>query len=157
MGTLAVQFARLRGARSSRSPPGATASPSYSVWARPGRGRQSEDIGGRSRGFAPDGVDAVLAFAGGPPLTRCLDALRTGGRIAYPNGVEPPPSKRRGLRMTPTTPIPGSPSSQRLTRAVEAAKLKVPIDSAYSLAKAAEAHRRLARGHVLGKIVLRIR
>ena len=37
------------------------------------------------------------------------------------------------------------------------AKLKVPIAEAFPLVKAAKAHARLAEGHVLGKIVLRMR
>lgn len=45
---------------------------------------------------ASGGVDAVLALAGGPALTRCLEALRPDGRLAYPNGaVEPAPKTRR--------------------------------------------------------------
>jgi len=40
--------------------------------------------------------------------------------------------------------------------AVDAAKLKVPIAEAFGLVHAAKAHERLAEGHVLGKIVLRI-
>jgi NADPH:quinone reductase-like Zn-dependent oxidoreductase len=39
---------------------------------------------------------------------------------------------------------------------VEAAKLQIVIAAAYRLADAAKAHERLARGHVLGKIVLRM-
>ena len=46
---------------------------------------------------------------------------------------------------------------ERLGRAIEAAQLKVPIAASYSLDQAAKAHKRLAKGHVLGKIVLRIR
>jgi NADPH:quinone reductase-like Zn-dependent oxidoreductase len=46
---------------------------------------------------------------------------------------------------------------ERLNRAVEAARLTVPIAAAYPLAQAAKAHQRLAAGHVLGKVVLRIR
>jgi hypothetical protein len=34
------------------------------------------------RRFAPDGVDAVLALAGGDALERCLEGLRSGGRLA---------------------------------------------------------------------------
>jgi NADPH:quinone reductase-like Zn-dependent oxidoreductase len=45
---------------------------------------------------------------------------------------------------------------ERLNRAVDAAKLKVPIAEAFGLVHAAKAHERLAEGHVLGKIVLRI-
>jgi NADPH:quinone reductase-like Zn-dependent oxidoreductase len=46
---------------------------------------------------------------------------------------------------------------ERLNKAVEAARLKVPIADIYPLAEAARAHQRLAAGHVLGKVVLRIR
>jgi NADPH:quinone reductase-like Zn-dependent oxidoreductase len=41
--------------------------------------------------------------------------------------------------------------------AVEAAKLKVPIAARFFFADAARAHERLAHGHVLGKIVLRVK
>jgi NADPH2:quinone reductase len=44
---------------------------------------------------------------------------------------------------------------KHLGLAVEAAKLRVPIASAFSLGDAARAHERLAQGNVLGKIVLR--
>jgi len=46
---------------------------------------------------------------------------------------------------------------RRLNRAVEGARLQVPIAAAFPLAEAGKAHERLAAGHVLGKIVLRIR
>jgi NADPH:quinone reductase len=49
------------------------------------------------------------------------------------------------------------PRDDRLGRAVEAAKLEVPIAAAYPLADATRAHERLAAGHVLGKVVLQIR
>jgi NADPH:quinone reductase-like Zn-dependent oxidoreductase len=116
-----------------------------------------EDVAAAVRRFAPDGVDAVLALAGGEALERCLDALRGGGRPAYPNGVEPEPGKRRGIEVTAYDAVAGVREFQRLGRAVEEAKLEVPIAAAYALAEAAKAHERLAAGHVLGKIVLRIR
>lgn len=114
-------------------------------------------IQGAARRFAPGGVDAVLAFAGGPALSRCLDALRPGGRFAYPNGIEPVPRKRRGIRTRSYDGVPGIREFERLTRAIERARLKVPIAAAYRLADAARAHRRVTKGHVLGKIVLRVR
>ena len=45
---------------------------------------------------------------------------------------------------------------EKLNRAIEAAKLKVPIAESYPLERAARAHERFAEGHVLGKIVLRV-
>jgi NADPH:quinone reductase len=102
-------------------------------------------------------VDAVLALAGGKPLTQLLDAVRRGGRVAFPNGVEPAPRKRRGLSVKSYDAVAGVREFERLGRAIEAARLKVPITAAYPLDQAAKAHQRLAKGHVLGKIVLRIR
>jgi NADPH:quinone reductase len=156
VGTLAVQFAKLRGARvlaiASR-PDGVALVRSLGVDEAVDSRR--EDVTAAARDFAPDGIDAVLALAGGEALERCLDAVRKGGRLAYPNGVEPEPKKRRGLEITPYDAVAGVREFERLNRAVEQARLKVPIAAAYALTDAAEAHRRLAAGHVLGKIVLR--
>jgi len=158
VGSLAIQFAKRRGARVLAT---ASGRDGLALVRRLGAdaavdGRR-EDIAAAARRFAPEGVDAVLAFAGGKPLTQCLDALRRGGRVAYPNGVEPAPKKRRGLRVMSYDGLPGMTEFRRLNRAVEAARLQVPIDSVYRLADAARAHERLAKGHVLGKVVLRIR
>ena len=115
------------------------------------------NIKAAARRFAPEGIDAVLAFAGGPALTRCLDTLRRGGRLAYPNGIEPEPRKRRGIKVTVYDAKGGVREFDRLGRAVRKARLEIPIATTYSLANAARAHRLLAAGHVLGKVVLRIR
>ena len=158
VGTLAVQFARLRGARVLASASGrdgvALASRLGADMAVDGR---REDIAAVAREFMPDGADAVLAFAGGQALTRCLDALRRGGRLAYPNGVEPAPRKRSGIKLIAYDAVPGVREFERLNRAAKAARLKVPIAAVFSLAEAAKAHQRAAAGHVLGKIVLRVR
>jgi NADPH:quinone reductase-like Zn-dependent oxidoreductase len=108
------------------------------------------------RSFAPAGVDAVLALAGGDELEQALDTLKPGGRLAYPNGIEPLPKKRRGIKVIPYDGTAGVAEFQRLNRAVESAKLKIPIAEALPLAAAAKAHERLDSGPVLGKIVLRI-
>jgi NADPH:quinone reductase-like Zn-dependent oxidoreductase len=99
----------------------------------------------------------VLALVDGPALTQCRDALTRGGRLAYPTGVEPAPRKKSGITVIPYDGSAGVREFQRFNRAVEAARLKVPIAATFALADAAEAHRRIAQGHVLGKIVLRIR
>ena len=158
VGTLAVQFAKLRGARVLAT---ASGNDGVRLVRRLGAdmtvdGRK-EDIVAGARDLAPDGVDAVLAFSGGKQLTRCLDALKRGGRVAYPNGVEPAPRKRAGIKIIAYDAVPDVREFERLNRAIEAAKLKVPIADTYKLAEAAKAHERLAAGHVLGKVVLRVR
>jgi NADPH:quinone reductase-like Zn-dependent oxidoreductase len=114
------------------------------------------DIDDQARRFAPDGVDAVLALARGDALELCLNALRPGGRVAHPNGVEPAPKKRRGMTLVRYDGISGVREFERLTAAVQAARLKVPIAECYPLARAYKAHERLAEGHVVGKIILAV-
>ncbi|MFZ0680880.1 zinc-binding dehydrogenase, partial [Candidatus Binatus sp.] len=69
--------------------------------------------------------------------------------------IDPEPKKRPKMHVIPYDAVPGVHEFDRLGRAVEAAKLQVPIAAAYPLVDAAKAHERLAAGHVLGKIVLR--
>jgi NADPH:quinone reductase-like Zn-dependent oxidoreductase len=157
VGTLAVQFARLRGARVF-----ATASGRDGVELVREMGAhvvvdgKRADIDDQARRFAPDGVDAVLALAGGDALEKCINVLRRGGRVAYPNGVEPAPKKRRGITVIPYDGISGVREFERLNAAVQAAKLKIPIAECYPIAQARKAHERLAQGHVVGKIVLAV-
>jgi NADPH:quinone reductase-like Zn-dependent oxidoreductase len=158
VGTLAIQFAKLRGARVLATGSGIDGVELVrEMGADAAIDCKHADIAEAARGFAPDGVDAILALAGGDALERALDALRRDGRLAYPNGIEPEPRKRRGVKFIPYDAISGVREFERLNRAVEAAMLKVPIAEAFALVSAAKAHQRLAEGHVLGKIVLRTR
>jgi NADPH:quinone reductase len=157
VGSLALQFAKLRGARVLATASGndglAFVRQLGADMAVDGR---HGDTAAAVRGFAPDGVDAVLALAGGVALERFLEAVRDGGKVAYPNGVEPKPKKRRGIEVIPYDAAAGVREFERLGHVVETSKPKIQIASEYRLADAAKAHERLARGHVLGKIVLRI-
>jgi NADPH:quinone reductase-like Zn-dependent oxidoreductase len=157
VGMVAIQFAKLRGARVLAS---ASGSDGVRLARRLGADEaidgKEEDIEAAAREFAPDGVDAVLAFAGGKVLTRCINALRKGGRVAWPNGVEPAPRKRKGVRMKSYDATPGIREFQRLNRAIDQMGLKMPIAGKFKLANAADAHRVLEQGHVLGKVILRV-
>jgi len=158
VGSLALQFAKMRGARVLAT---ATDRAGIAFVRRLGANAaadgQRDDLRAAARAFAPDGVDAVFALAGGAPLMRLLDAVRRGGRVAFPNGVEPRPRKRRGLTVRSYDAATGVREFERLGRAIEAARLRVPIAAVFPLARAARAHDRLAKRHVHGKIVLRIR
>jgi NADPH:quinone reductase len=158
VGTLAVQFAKLRGARILALASGADGVDLVRpLGADAAVDGQHGDVAAAIQHFAPHGVDAVLALAGGEALERCLEAVRPGGRVAYPNGVEPVPQKRRGVRLTAYNAVAGSREFERLDRAAEAAQVEVPIAAEYPFTGAAQAHERIAAGHVLGKIVLRVR
>ena len=158
LGVFAIQFAKLRGARvlgTASGPDGIALVRKLGADAAVD-GRDG-DIARAAQEFAPDGVDAVLALAGGGTLERCIEALHKGGRLAYPNGIDPEPKRRRGIKTIPYDGVPGRKEFERLSRAVEAARLQVPIAAEFPLADAVRAHERLAQGHVLGKIVLRVR
>jgi len=157
VGSLALQFARLRGAKVLAT---ASGEDGMSFVTRLGAsaavdGRHG-DIGAAARGFAPGGVDAVLALAGGDALETCIDALKPGGRVAFPSGVRPEPKARAGLKAVKYDALTGPDEYARLNEAIQAAKLEVPIAAEFPLADAGKAQERMAAGHVLGKIVLRI-
>ena len=160
VGTLAVQLAKLRGARVLAT---ASGEEGVALVRRLGADAvidgRSGDIAAAARAFAPKGVDAVLALAGGDALEKCLDALRAGGKVAYPNGVEPVPKPRPGLTMVPYDALFGDQKVQwaQLNQAVAAKKFEVPIAATFALADAADAHRRVEAGGVRGKVVLKIR
>jgi NADPH:quinone reductase-like Zn-dependent oxidoreductase len=156
VGCMAVQFAKWRGARVL-----ATASGRQGIAFVRSLGADAvidghrDDIVEAASRFEPKGMDALLAFAGGKELTQCLDTLRKGGRVAYPNGVEPEPRKRKGLKIEAYDGVSGVREFERLNQALEDGRPEIPIADVFSLEDAAKAHRRLARGHVLGKVVLR--
>ena len=158
VGSLAIQFAKLRKARVLAT---ATTAEALSfvreLGADEALNSSDQDLTDAIMRWAPDGIDAVLALAGGVALDRCVNAVRKGGRVAYPNGVEPLPKRRRGVDFTAYDATAGVHEFKRLNDAVDASRLKVPIAARYGLDEAAKAHEHLAQRHVLGKIVLRVR
>jgi NADPH:quinone reductase-like Zn-dependent oxidoreductase len=157
VGTLAVQFAKLREARVIGVASGEDGVALVrSLGADDAVDGRHGDVSEALRKFAPDGVDAVLGLAGGDTLDRAVKSLKDGGRVAFPNGVEPRPKKRHGIEVIAYDAEPGISEFNNLSVAVEAAKLKVPIVATFPLSDASLAHKRIAQGHVLGKIVLDI-
>lgn len=158
VGTLAVQFARLRGARVIATATGSEAIELVTdLGAEQTIDGHADGAADQLRDVAPEGLDAVLALAGGASLEGCLDLVRTGGRVAYPNGVEPEPKRRRGVRVVAYDAVAGPREFSELETAVDDAQLRVGIAGMYPLDRAAEAHARLEQGHVLGRLALRIR
>jgi NADPH:quinone reductase-like Zn-dependent oxidoreductase len=158
VGTLAVQFAKGRGARVIATARGTVAK---RLVRRLGADKvidpTDSDAVEQIRAFAPNGLDAALALAGGDSLDRLLALLRSGGRIAYPNGVEPEPHAPRKIKSISYDAEAGPRQFTQLNRAADETRLQVPIAAARPLHKAAEAHERIEKGHVLGRIVLQIR
>jgi NADPH:quinone reductase-like Zn-dependent oxidoreductase len=158
VGTLAVQLAKRRGARvigTART--GEAASAVRELGAEAVVDARSPDVIEQLRAAAPDGLDAVLALAGGPTLERCLDLLRGQGRVAYPNGVEPEPRSRLDVQIIGYDAEVGRKQFEALDRAVEEARLRVQIAAVYPLEQADRAHARVEQGHVIGRVVVRVR
>lgn len=157
VGTLAVQFATRRRARVIAT---ATGRDATRLVRRLGADAvidaRRSDAAGKLQALAPKGIDAALVLASSKTLEECLSLVRPGGRVAYPNGVEPEPRRRPKIRLHAYDAVAGPREFARLERAIEVAKLRVPIAAVYPLAQAAKAHKRLERGHVVGRIVLRI-
>lgn len=158
VGTMALQLAKRRGARVIATATGRKATRLVlSLGADTAFDARADDVLARLRALAPDGLDAVLACAGGPALDRCLDLVNPKGRVAYPEGVEPEPkARRRRFTVQGYDAEAGRQQLARLERAVEEARLKVPIAAKFPLARTARAHELLEEGQVLGRIVLQI-
>jgi NADPH2:quinone reductase len=159
VGTLAVQFAaRYRGARVIAIASGSDAAILLEKLGADtivdGRRRDALE---RLKAAAPDGLDAILALAGSPVLDASVGLVGRGGRVAYPNGVEPPPRRRAGVRAIAYDADASPAAFARLARAVKATRLVVPIAATFPLGQASRAHVRVERGHVIGRIVLKIR
>jgi NADPH:quinone reductase len=157
VGTMAVQLARQRGARVIATASGAA--PTRLVRKlgahRVIDARRAESLD-QLRTFAPGGLDCVLALAGGSELERCLDFVRTKGRVVHPNGVEPVPKERRTFRVRAFDAVANPHEFEKLNRYFRNGTIRVPIAASYPLGRAAQAHRRLEREHVLGRMVFQV-
>lgn len=114
-----------------------------------------DDAARAARDFAPEGLDAALVLAHGESLEPALATLRKGGRIAYPNGVEPVPKGPPGVRVVAYDGVPSRDALERLNRLIAAGPFHVEVGRAYRLEEAARAHREIGQHH-LGKLALRI-
>ena len=157
VGSLAVQFAALRGARvlGTASTPDAAALVRRLGVAEVIDARRPEGIG-HLKELAPDGLDAVLALAGGEGLEGCIDFVRANGRVAYPNGIEPEPRRRANPRLVAYDGEYGPREFDALSQAAAESRLRVPIAATYPLDQSAEAHTRVEQGRLLGRVALRI-
>ena len=158
VGTVAVQLAAQRGAHVIATASGRAAQRFVKkLGAKQSIDARSIESIEQLRKFAPDGLDRVLALAGGKALERCLDFVHPKGRVVHPNGIEPVPAPRRTFRVRSFDAVASPREFAKLQRRIDAGRVSVPIAATYPLARAADAHRRLERGHVLGRMVFGVR
>jgi NADPH:quinone reductase-like Zn-dependent oxidoreductase len=152
LGTYAVQFARHTGA--------------YVI------GTASADSLDYVRGLGADEVidykatrfeevvhdmDLVLDFVGGDTQDRSYGVLKPGGTLV---STVQPPSQEKALPLSIQAKMFSAQSDalqlKEIGALIDAGKVKPVVDTVFPLAEAAQAHARLARGGVRGKIVLKV-
>lgn len=121
---------------------------------------RTADVGAAVRDFAPAGLEAVLALAGGPGLDAAIAALRKNGRAAYPLGVEPEPEPRAGVDlqcydMTLDTPAITKLKMVKLNEMIASGPFSVKIAQIFPLQQAMAAQRALGE-HRVGKLILQM-
>ncbi len=115
-----------------------------------------DDIAAAIRAFAPDGLDAALVLVNGRELDDALALVKQGGRVAYPNGVEPEPKAPEGVTLLAYNGDPDRQAFDRLNALIGTDPFHVELGRTYPLEEAARAHRELSE-HYLGKLALRLR
>lgn len=113
------------------------------------------DVAKALQEFAPDGLAAALVLAGGEGVNKALEAVKKGGHIAYPNGVEPVPQGREGVKVTAYNGESNPQVLARLNRHIESGPFHVEVSKVYRLEEASRAHEAVGKHH-LGKLALRI-
>jgi NADPH:quinone reductase-like Zn-dependent oxidoreductase len=81
--------------------------------------------------------------------------MREGGRVAYPNGVEPEPKARPGVHLKNYNVIVDPKTIDKLNRLIEAGPFEAHVARTFRLDQAAAAHNALEE-HYLGKLALRL-
>ena len=114
-----------------------------------------DDIARTVRTFAPDGLDAALVLVNGDGLGEALGLFKKGGRVAYPNGVEPAPEAPKGVAAFAYDGEPDRKAFERLNQLIGGSAFHVELGRVYRLEDAALAHREIGKHH-LGKLAFRI-
>jgi len=173
VGHMAVQIARLSGARVAAT---VTAGPKFDLAASLGAelciDYTREDVGARLRAWTGmDGADVVHDTVGGRTFTACFSLVRPYGDLV--SNVESPwedaaitAMQQRNLRVSftwmPAPAVLGWPDQRERQRGIldqaaarfDAGDLRVQLGATFPLADAAQAHRAVEAGQVLGKAVL---
>lgn len=157
VGSFAVQFARLAGARVIAV--GSRKNHAYlrSLGARHTIDYARDDVLSALRAIVPSGADVVFDLIGGESLRRSYDCVRKGGRVL--TIVEPgdqAAAARRGFKLIYHFVEPNAPQLELFSRWFDQGRLKVNVSKVFPLEEAAKAHELIEGGHTRGKIVLKV-
>ena len=119
IGHLAVQLAKRIGARVLAVASGADGvALSRHLGADRAVDGHRDDVRAAARTFAPGGIDAALVLVGGDGADAALKELGLRARVAYPNGVEPPPLAPEGATVLAYDGTPTLDAFERLNRLI---------------------------------------
>jgi len=173
VGHMSVQIARLAGARVATTvSPGAKTELAAALGAHLCIDYTSEDVGEKLRAWTgADGADVVHDTVGGKTFTACFSLTRPYGDLV--SNVESPWESdaitmlhNRNLRVSftwmPAPSVFGWPEHRERQRAIleqaaghfDTGELRVEVGATFPLERAADAHRALEAGQVVGKVVL---
>jgi NADPH:quinone reductase-like Zn-dependent oxidoreductase len=153
VGHLAVQLAAARGARAIA----AASEPNHAFLRELGAepvDYHGDDLPARVRELLADsGADAAFDLFGGDAREQAFALLRRGGRLV--SIARPPPERREGHEVHYVFVRPsGYDLGEHVTPLIAEGRLRPRVEAIYPLERAAEAHERIERGHVVGKLVL---
>ncbi len=175
VGHMSVQIARLAGARVATTvSPGPKTELASSLGAELCIDYTREDVAAKLRGWTGmDGADVVHDTVGGQTFTACFSLVRPYGDLV--SNVESPwrdeairAMHDRNLRVSftwmPAPQVFGWQQNRERQRGIleqaaahfDAGELRVQVGATFPLAQAADAHRALEAGKVLGKAVLKM-
>jgi NADPH:quinone reductase-like Zn-dependent oxidoreductase len=112
-----------------------------------------QDVGAQVRAAHPDGVDAVLHFAGDPGAV--LPLVRAGGRLASTLIMSPEQIPSDTVTVKAIYAVPAAEVLNGLADAVASGRLTVPVQRTYSLDEVPAALRDFAQGS-LGKLAITV-
>ncbi|MEV0669465.1 NADP-dependent oxidoreductase [Mycobacterium sp. NPDC050441] len=165
MGSIAIQLATMAGAKVAATCGPANLDYVRSLGADLAIDYRQGGVLAAVREWAPDGVDLVVDTVGQGSLLDSIEMLKRGGivtPIATLIADEPMPDPERAAELGVTVvPIMSNYANQErqlngLVDAIAAGRIQAPEIDIMPLDQAGEAHRRVAGGHVRGKILLAV-
>jgi NADPH:quinone reductase-like Zn-dependent oxidoreductase len=103
-------------------------------------------------------LDLVLDTLGGPTTSRFLRTLKRGGALfpVFIGFAAAEEANQRGITVSATQVRSSGQQLTELARLLQDGTVRVVIDSTFPLAEARQAHERVIRGHIQGKVVLTV-
>lgn len=114
---------------------------------------RSDDVMAAASEFAPDGLDGALVTVGGVTTDLALHAVKSSGRIAWPNGVTPAPATKPSAAVVRFDGDRTRAATERLNAIIEASTFEVHVAQTFPRQEVRAAHAALDH-HYVGKLAL---